>query len=130
MKKITVQIRKTNDFIRLCNKAHEAGMKAGYEVRPTPMIVSEADIQGNRIGKSWYVDDGACGFAWIAFKGNTAFGKWAKAQGIARPHYPSGLCVWVGEFGQSVDRKSAYAGAYAQVLRDAGIDAYADSRLD
>ena len=130
MKVTLTHIRKTNGFIRLCNKAHEAGMKAGYEVRPTPVIVSEADLQGNLIGKSWYVDDGACGFAWIAFKGNTAFGKWAKAQGIARSHYPSGLCVWVGEFGQSVDRKSAYAEAYAQVLREAGIDASSGSRLD
>jgi hypothetical protein len=36
----------------------------------------------------------------------------------------------VSEFGQSVDRKAAYAGAYAQVLRNSGIDCYADSRLD
>jgi predicted CoA-binding protein len=53
-----------------------------------------------------------------------------KKKGIARSHYPSGLCVWVSEFGQSVDRKAAYAGAFAQVLRNAGIDCYANSRLD
>jgi len=29
-----------------------------------------------------------------------------------------------------VDRKSAYAGAYAQTLRNAGIEAHAGSRLD
>ena len=76
------------------------------------------------------VDDGACGFAWIAFPGNTAFGRWAKKQGLARSHYPSGLCIWVSEFGQSVERKAAYSGAFAQVLRNAGIDCHAGSRLD
>jgi hypothetical protein len=106
--------------------AHEAGMTAGINAMPLPMLVTE---EGAR-ARSWLVDEGACGFAWVAFKGNTAWARWAKKQGIARSHYPSGLCVWVGEFGQSVARKEAYAYAYALVLRDNGIDAYASSRLD
>jgi hypothetical protein len=117
-------------FKQLHEQAHEAGMKAGNDINPNPMVVSEVDIQGNPRGRSWYVSEGACGFAWVAFKGNTAWGRWAKKQGIAGSHYPSGLCVWVYEFGQSISRKEAYAGAYAQVLRTAGIDACAGSRLD
>ena len=109
----------------LIERAHAAGMKAGIECMPIPMaVVDELN------GQLWRVDDGACGFAWVSFAGNTAFGRWAKKQGIARPHWPSGLCVWVSEFGQSVDRKAAYAGAYARILNDAGIAAYAGSRLD
>jgi len=112
-------------FTALERIAHAAGIKAGRECRPIPMIVSTAS--GIEIE---CVDDGACGFAWVAFAGNTAWGRWAKKQGIARSHYPSGLCVWVSEFGQSVDRKSAFASAYAQVLRNSGIDAHSGSRLD
>jgi hypothetical protein len=117
-------------FQTLHERAHDAGMKAGTESSPTPMTVQEADLSGNPIGKTWYVSEGACGFAWIRFKGNTAWGKWAKAQGIATPAYPKGLQIWVSEFNQSVTRKEAYANAYAKVLCGAGIEAYADSRLD
>lgn len=112
-------------FAELIERAHYKGMQAGRECRPIPMAV--CDSTGQMIE---CVDDGACGFAWIVFPGNTAFGRWAKKTGIARPNYPSGLCIWVREFGQSVDRKSAYAGAFAQTLKDAGINCYANSRLD
>jgi hypothetical protein len=106
--------------------AHEAGMTAGINACPLPMLVTEDSARA----RSWLVDEGACGFAWVVFKGNTAWGRWAKKQGIARSHYPSGLCVWVSEFGQSVARKEAYAYAYALVLKENGIDAYSSSRLD
>ena len=112
-------------FSALERIAHAAGIKAGRECRPIPMIVCDSTGEPMEC-----IDDGASGFAWVAFAGNTAWGRWAKKQGIARSHYPSGLCVWISEFGQSVDRKSAFASAYAQVLRNAGIEAYAGSRLD
>jgi len=111
-------------YQEIIDKAYKAGIEAGKNARPIPMYVIDQGIPIDRI------DDGACGFAWIAFAGNTAFGKWAKKQGLARSHYPSGLCIWVSEFGQSVDRKDAFAGAYAKVLKDNGIDAYSGSRLD
>lgn len=111
------------DFSKVYENAHNAGMNALIECVPTPMTVAG----GNR---EWYVSEGACGFAWVEFAGNTAFGRWAKKVGKARPHYPSGLCVWVGEGGQSIGRKEAYAVAFAKVLNDAGIKAYAGSRLD
>lgn len=111
-------------YQEIIDEAYKAGIEAGKNARPIPMYVIDQGIPIDRI------DDGACGFAWVAFPGNTSFGKWAKKQGLARSHYPSGLCVWVSEFGQSVDRKEAFAGAYAKVLKDNGIDAYAGSRLD
>lgn len=112
-------------FAELVNRAYEAGIKAGRDCMPIPMAV--CDSTGRMIE---ILDQGACGFAWIVIKGNTAFGRWAKKEGRARSHYPSGLCFWVSDFGQSVDRKAAYAGAFAKVLNEAGIEAYADSRLD
>ena len=120
-----LRVERDAGFSALASVAYAAGIKAGRECRPIPMVV--CDSTGQPI--EW-VDDGACGFAWIAFAGNTAFGRWAKKQGLARSHYPSGLCIWVSEFGQSIDRKAAFAGAYAQVLRNAGIDCHAGSRLD
>ena len=53
---------------------------------------------------------------------DTAWGRWAKKAGIGRSHYPSGLCVWVSEFGQSIVREEAYASAYAHALRDARME--------
>jgi len=112
------------DFCSLHDAAHNAGMRALVAAVPTPMVVSE------RGGQQWFVAEGACGFAWIEFQGNTAWGRWAKKAGVASKNYPSGLCVWVSEGGQSITRKEAYARAYADVLRNAGIEAYAGSRLD
>jgi hypothetical protein len=40
------------------------------------------------------------------------------------------VTYWVSVFGQSVDRKAAFAGAYAKVLRENGIQATAGDRLD
>ncbi len=120
----TERVNRYAKYQEIIDKAYKAGIEAGKNARPIPMYVIDQGIPIDRI------DDGACGFAWIAFAGNTAFGKWAKKQGLARSHYPSGLCVWVSEFGQSVDRKDAFAGAYAKVLKDNGIDAYSGSRLD
>lgn len=118
------RVNRYSKYQEIIDEAYRAGIEAGKNARPIPMYVIDQGIPIDRI------DDGACGFAWVAFPGNTSFGKWAKKQGLARSHYPSGLCVWVSEFGQSVDRKEAFAGAYAKVLKDNGIDAYAGSRLD
>lgn len=121
-------------FERIVAEAHEAGHKAAVAAKPTPMVVTDADlITGLPIpgATRYHVPEGACGFAWIKLKGNTKFGRWMKATKRARPGYPTGLTVWVSDYNQSVERKLAYAEAYAAVLRKYGIDdAYADSRLD
>jgi hypothetical protein len=112
-------------YERLWNEAVAAGRAAGEAVAPVPMVVSEGSG-----GHQWYVADGVCGFAWVDFPGNDAFGRWAKKSGRARKSYPSGLSHWVGDFNQSMQRKEAYAHAFAGVLRAAGIRAYAKSRMD
>lgn len=121
-----------NEVIALHTEAHHAGLHAGMNCRPTPMGVVQTDIFGKPLPGAHVevVESGVCGFAWVSFKGNTAFGRAMKKAGLARSHYPSGLSVWVSEFGQSMERKEAYARAYAEVLRKAGIQAYAGSRMD
>lgn len=46
--------------------------------------------------------------------------------------YYGGVSIWVGGFGQSVQRKEAYANAFAEVLNERveGVRAYAGSRMD
>lgn len=113
-------------------KAHAAGMAAGGAHTPTPMGVVAADIFGKPLAGAHVevVESGVCGFAWVWFAGNTSFGRAMKKAGLARSAYPKGLSVWASAFGQSMERKEQYARAYAAVLREAGIEAYAQSRMD
>lgn len=120
-------------FDQIYNEAHAAGYAAGQAFKPTPMIVSEADLltgQPLAGGQSWRVNDGVCGFAGIKFKGNTPWGRWALKAHIARKDHPTGLRINVSMFGQSMQRKEAYAQAFVEVLKKHGIEAYADSRMD
>jgi hypothetical protein len=122
-----------HNFQQIVDEAHAAGMAALNACVPTPMIVGQAaGLFGNKIvpGTEEYVEGGVCGFAWIKFKGNTAFGRWAKKTGLARDDYPSGLYISAREGGQSMQRKEAYADAYAKHLKDNGIDAWMSSRMD
>ena len=121
----------SSQFQSIFNIAHEAGMIAASAMVPQPMIVQNmAGISNQPIGPKYFVSEGVCGFAWIKVPGNSGFGRWAKKSGIARASYPSGLQIWVSAFGQSMERKEAYAYAFAASLVAAGINAYAESRMD
>ena len=127
--------QQANKFKELFDKAHVNGMIAGNSCIPTPMIVGTPTTPlGNDIDttkKVYKVDGGVCGFAWVHFAGNTSFGRWAKKKGLARKDWPNGLAISCHEFGQSMTKKSAYARAFAKILRDEGnIKAYAMSRID
>ena len=117
-------------FDSVYSAACKAGLNAATAMTPTPMAVQNADIFGNRFGPVSVIADGPCGFAWVAFKGNTAFGRWAKKMGVAKKAYGGGLQIWISDFNQSMERKYAYARAFADTLNEAGIDAYASNRMD
>ena len=117
--------------------AEAAGMAAANDFTPTPMIVgSPSTSLGNDVDyskKTYFVESGVCGFAWISVKpGNSRIANYLKRTGKGRTDsYAGGVTVWVSEFGQSMERKAAYAGAYARVLYENGIEkAYAMSRMD
>jgi hypothetical protein len=125
----------SQEFQALIEKAYQAGRKAGVECRPVPMVVGSAkSLTSNEIDYSkpvYHCDDGACGFAWVKIRpATTAFAKWLKKNNLARPSYTGGLDIWVSDFGQSVDRKTAMADAMAKVISEAGYTAYGQSRLD
>jgi len=121
-------MKNTVDFSQIWSMAYEAGTEAGNAAQCTPMIITE-EI-GPNPGQQWMVPDGPCGFAEIKFAGNTQWGRWAKKERGCTKAYPKGLHYWVGEFGQSYTRKSAFAIAFAKVLNNYGIDCYTSSRLD
>ena len=125
---------KVKTFEALAAKAEAAGMAAGTGAEVAPMVVgSPVGLFGSAIDRSkpvYFVADGVCGFAWVRIKGNTAFGKFMRKAGKARPGYGSGLVINCRDFNQSLGRKEAWATAYANVLNDAGVDAYSESRMD
>jgi hypothetical protein len=121
-------------FSEIYTEALAAGRKAGEAHRPVPMrVVQQAnpfDAASPVVKDFGVYSDGVCGFAWVQFAGNTAFGRWAKRMGLARPAYPKGLSIWVSEYNQSMEKKDAHARAFAAVLNDYGIRAYPMSRMD
>lgn len=131
-----------SDCLALFNRAEAAGKVAGDGARPTPMVVGTpknmmASLTGGDDGgldpnqPTYYVSDGACGFAWVVVKpGTSSFARWLVKTDRGHSHYGGGIALWVHEYGQSMDRKSAYAAAFARVLAEAGINAYSDSRMD
>jgi hypothetical protein len=117
----------TTNYRDLINRAEAAGRAAADAITPTPMIVRN-DMTGETYAP---VMGGVCGFAWIKIKpATTKFARWMKKEGIARTAYGGGLDIWISGYGQSMERKEAYAYAMANVLYEAGYNAYAESRMD
>ena len=125
------------DWANVLKEADAAGRAAAEATKPTPMVVYEADGLSNDPkpgGKSWYVPQGPCGFAWVSVPGNSPLGRWVRKNAWGRggwsKGYPTGYHLWVSLYNQSVELKSAYAYAYAKVLRAYEVDASSASRLD
>lgn len=125
---------KDEKWRQIYNVASHAGARAGRELIPTPMIVSEHENMlddSSPVKNSWYISDGPCGFAWIVVKpGTSSFAKWLKKNDFAHKHYYGGVAIWISEYNQSCAKKTAHAEAMAESLRQSGIRAYAGSRLD
>ena len=116
-------------------KAYDAGITAGNNAKPIPMTVCSADpLTGRPIAVIDVVADGVCGFAWVSMKANTPENKkflsWAKKANVMRKSCMGGFTYWVSVFNQSMQRKEAFAEAFAKVLCEHGMTCYADSRMD
>ena len=144
------------NYKKILAYAHNAGMAAGSAKVATPMTLVESDLFDNPIGKTYYVPEGPCGFAWVVTHehGNGKFVKHLKAMAGLQVHgaknvitgedhealhgnldgkkcyYGGHYVTWVRMFGQSYEQKVAYAQAYADVLAGYGLKVYADERLD
>jgi hypothetical protein len=137
------------EAVKIHREAVEAGMNALKNAEVIPMVVQEHVnmIDDNSpVAKQWVVEGGVCGFAWISFKANTKenrkFLAGLKKAGLAGEDkyekgnikwgksYKSGFQYWVSQGGQSMQKKEAFAHAFAEVLHAHGITAYAGSRMD
>lgn len=129
------EVKPKQNWQELYDKAHAAGCAAAEANVPVPMIVQEraSPLNDNSpVTRSWHVSEGVCGFAWITVKpGTSSFARWLVKNDLARSAYEGGVSIWVSSYGQSMERKEAYAHAFAKVLRENGISrAWAGSRMD
>lgn len=127
--------KRDREFQILFNTARIAGLEAGQNAGVVPMVVQEHANMANDaspVVRQYFVEGGVCGFAWIKVRpANCPFANWLKKNGHVRGvAYQGGVDIWVHEFGQSMQRKEAFAHAFAEVIYKAGIKAYAQSRID
>ena len=124
------------DFQDLYERAHQAGLNSAAAATVQPMIVgTPKTIFGTELDENkptYFVESGPCGFAEVVVKpGNSRFANWLKKNNIASTrYYGGGVSIWVSEFGQSYQRKMAYATAFAEILRVENIKASSTGRLD
>ncbi len=114
-------IEKVADFEKIYMAAHKLAYEAASNHRPTPMIVEQhlnSFDDGSPVVQSWKVDGGVCGFAWVSIKpGTSKFARWLKENEIGQTDsYRGGVCIWVHDFGQSMECKEKYAGILANEL--------------
>jgi len=129
-------------FEAVCQKADTAGRSAVEKLQVIPMIVGqETGFFSGKIDYSKpteYVADGVCGFAWVdvypEYKGNTRLGKDERRilenNGFKKRFEGKTYYKWVSDYNQSMQKKEAYARAFAEILRDNGVKAYSGSKLD
>lgn len=81
-------------------------------------------------------DQYPCGFAWVVIRpARGPFVEWLKRQGKGHKHHAGGWCLWYSELHdlggmQCVSIHEPAARAFAKVLTENGLSAYADSRFD
>lgn len=109
-------------YQRAVKEGQEAVQKLIESKTLQPMIVQERASpvdDSSEIVKEYFVEDGVCGFAWIVIKPATsAFAKWLVKNDIASPHWQGGISIWVHEYDQSMQKKSAFARGFAKVIKD------------
>lgn len=134
----------------ILKEAKKAGDDALNACTPLPMIVQEhANMldDHSEVIRSYHVPDGVCGFAWINIKLTNTTSKQfinaLKRLGFAEPNinahndapikksfYYGGYMYWVREGNQSMQKKEAFAHAFAKVLTDNDIICHVGSRMD
>lgn len=123
-------------FQTIWNEAVKRGREAAAKCVPVPMIVQQRanplDDSSPVIRTFPPVMGGVCGFAWVKVRpANSAFAKWLVENNHARKSNEGGVCIWISEYSQSMELKSAHAYAMADYLRSVGIErAYAGERMD
>ena len=94
--------------------AYTAGYDAADSVTVTPMIV-----QGRE--GMYHVEGGVCGFARVEVRPRTsAWSKWLRGRGWYSSDYHKCVYLNISLYGQSLQRKEAFARAFVGVLTAKG----------
>lgn len=88
--------------------------------------------QAGMIAADQFTYDGWCGFAHVSVHpAHCNFAKWLVKNKLASySQIGKGVRMYVGDFDQSLDKKTAYAGAFSRVLIDAGVKSKSHSKID
>lgn len=93
--------------------AKQAGERAETECVPTPMKISGGEL----------IMEGECGGAYVVVPdARKGFARWLKTSGHGERHYRGGVSFYAETNSQSADRATAYANAFAKILRRNGIE--------
>lgn len=126
--------KREKHFSDVWHRAVAAGCAAGDACTPIPMGVAQhADPldDSSPVTQQWVVEGGVYGFAWVTVRpGNCPFANWLKKNDIAKKTYGGGVAIHIHHYGQSMERKYAYARAISAVFRDAGFNSAAHNRMD
>ena len=132
--KVEEKAGREDGFEKLLADAIAAGKAAAEAKVPVPMVVEQHANQLNDnspVQQRWVVEGGVCGFAWVNIKpGTCSFARFLAKRKLASKGYYGGMEYHVGGYGQSMERKEAFARGFAGVLCAAGIKAYVESRMD
>lgn len=121
-------MNRDSEFSALLEKAHEAG-----RAKAAIMAAAPGGVQYVRAGTAMNFSEPfpICGFAWVNIRpGNSPFANWLKKNDLAHKDYYGGVNIWIGDYDQSMDLKYAHAMGMVEIFKEAGILAYAGSRLD
>ena len=125
-------------FETLMNQLAGIADAAYMAAQPAPMAVYETVGLSDTPkpgGRSWYVSEGVCGFAWVVVKPATSsFAKWLARKEIGYKAYDGGWVLpmhhFIAGMSQSLERAEAASYAVAQELRKHNINCFATSRMD
>jgi hypothetical protein len=100
--------------------AKDYASAAMMECVPRPMVIGGEVIMQGTIGTAYVVvKDGRSGFA-----------RWARENGVGHGHHPRGIAIEAERLAQSSESATAYADAYAKVLRRNDIECKVETYLD
>ena len=104
-------------------------------IREIVQTAQQAAVQAESEFLAQHGEPAYCGFGWVEVYVDRTNSKQAKeliASGFKKSYKPKCLSLWSpGAYhGQSMDVKEAGAHAFAEVLSQAGLKAYACSRAD
>ena len=133
-----VKTKSAYDILVEASEAAEAAVKA---CTPRPMIVgSPSTPLGNDVDptqQTWFVEGGVCGFASVVIKpARGTIVAELKKRGIGSAHYGGGYSFSSWQLAPSIRRDQSYERAVAaakgavEVLKNYGVNAYVDARID